>query len=218
MKDIKGYEGEYAITSCGKVWSYRSNRFLKPVLSKGYYKVNLSHNGIIKNKYIHRLVAETYIDNPNNYSQVNHKNECCTDNYVQNLEWCSVEYNTNYGTRNDRTKISNQKSQGNIIKCLETGEVYGSYMEASRLTGISANSISAACRGKQKTAGKLHWKILKEEKKANPIPVRCIETGEIFPSASAAASALNLSSSNILKVCKKERQTTGNLHWEFIEY
>lgn len=215
MKDIKGYEGEYAITSCGKVWSYKTKKFIKPCLSKGYYKVNLSHNGKTTNAYIHRLVAEAYIDNPNNYNTVNHKNECVEDNYAQNLEWCSTQYNTNYGTRNQRTRISNQQAQGNRVKCIETGKIFNSYQEAFRMTDISAKGISNACRGIQKTAGKLHWELLEEQEKAMPKPVHCIETNKIYPSASAVAEELDLNSSNILKVCKKERQTTNGLHWEF---
>lgn len=215
MKDIEGYEGEYAITSCGKVWSYRTKKFMKPCLNKGYYKVNLSHNGKTINKYIHILVAKAYLNNPNNYNQVNHKNECITDNYVQNLEWCSAKYNVNYGTRNQRVKISNQQTQGNRVRCIETGETYASYQEASRKTGINATCIGNVCRGVQKTAGKLHWELLEEQERAMPKPVRCIETNKIYPSASAAAEELDLNSSNILKVCKKERQTTNGLHWEF---
>ena len=65
MKDIKGYEGLYAVTSCGKVWSYRRKIFLSPSYdNNGYLMVNLSVGGNVKTKYIHRLVAEAYIPNP----------------------------------------------------------------------------------------------------------------------------------------------------------
>ena len=114
MKDIPGYEGHYAITSCGRVWSYKRNRFLKPSTDKyGYLHVVLYKNGKGKHKFIHQLVAEAYIPNPNNLPQVNHKDEVRTHNWINNLEWCDVTYNNNYGTRN--AKIAKK------VICLETG-------------------------------------------------------------------------------------------------
>ena len=75
MKDIKGYEGLYAVTSCGRVWSYRRNKFLAPATIKsGYNYVNLYKDGKKKFCRVHRLVAEAYIPNPDNLPQVNHKN------------------------------------------------------------------------------------------------------------------------------------------------
>ena len=65
MKDIKGYEGLYAITSCGKVWSYRRKKFLKLRADQdGYLLVNLYNKGKPKGCLVHRLVAEAYIPNP----------------------------------------------------------------------------------------------------------------------------------------------------------
>lgn len=93
MKDIKGYEGIYAITSCGKVWGYRSQKFLKPKICKGYLRINLCKNGIKKTYSIHRLVAETYIPNPNNLEEVHHINANKTDNYVGNLQWVTKQDN-----------------------------------------------------------------------------------------------------------------------------
>ena len=77
MKDIRGYEGLYAITSCGKVWSYRRKKFLKPgVIQGGYLNVVLTNkDGQQKNHRVHRLVAEAYIPNPEGKEQVNHKDE-----------------------------------------------------------------------------------------------------------------------------------------------
>ena len=76
MKDIVGYEGEYAITRDGKVWSYKRNKFLKcSDNGKGYYQINLYKNGKGKNYLIHRLVAEAYIPNPEGLPQVNHRDE-----------------------------------------------------------------------------------------------------------------------------------------------
>lgn len=74
MRDIKGYEGLYAATSCGRIFSYRAKKFLKPrITKKGYCRVLLYKDGKGKDFYIHRLVAEAYLDNPENLPQVNHK-------------------------------------------------------------------------------------------------------------------------------------------------
>lgn len=83
MRDIPGYEGLYAATSCGKIYSYRAKKFLKPrITKKGYCRVLLYKDGKGKDFYIHRLVAEAYLDNPENLSQVNHKDEDKSNNSV----------------------------------------------------------------------------------------------------------------------------------------
>ena len=119
MKDIKGYEGIYGITSCGKVWSYRNECFLKPATTKkGYLQVNLHKDGKIKKYKVHRLVAMAYIPNTENLPEINHKDENKTNNCLQNLEWCDHKYNINYGTRNDKIKkpILQYDLDGNFIR------------------------------------------------------------------------------------------------------
>ena len=102
IKDIKGYEGLYAITSCGKIYSYTSKKFLKPIQQKnGYLRICLSKNNIRKNFLIHRLVIETYnpVDNMENL-QVNHLNENKVNNFLNNLQWVTPKDNINYDNRN----------------------------------------------------------------------------------------------------------------------
>ena len=116
-KSIPGYEGLYEVSSYGRVKSlerYKSNnggiqlikeKILKPHnTKKGYLTVQFS-NKIFK---VHRLVAEAFIPNPDNLPMVNHKDEDKTNNNVDNLEWCTAKYNSNYGTAIERminTKI-----------------------------------------------------------------------------------------------------------------
>lgn len=150
MKDIKGYEGLYAITSCGKVYSYKRKRFLRPFDNGlGYFKVFLCKDGKKKQYYLHRLVAEAYLENPNNYPQVNHRDENKSNNCVNNLEFCTVEYNANFGTRNER--ISKK------IICLETGEKFNSLTEAAIAINRSVVTLSNHLRGRRKTCAGLHW-------------------------------------------------------------
>jgi hypothetical protein len=104
--DIKGYEGQYQVSNTGYVKSVKRNRILKATNIKGYLQISLSSQGKIKKCLIHRLVAEAFIPNLENFPQVNHKDENTMNNSVENLEWCTVEYNANYGRHNSKISIS----------------------------------------------------------------------------------------------------------------
>lgn len=95
MKDIPGYEGKYAITEDGKVWSYKNNIFLSQFLKKGYYFVNLCGIKGRKAESVHRLLALTYIPNPENLPVVDHIDRNRTNNSLSNLRWASFETNAN---------------------------------------------------------------------------------------------------------------------------
>ena len=115
-KDIPGYEGVYQVSNTGKVRSlnYRGTgktKILKQSTSKhGYKKVVLYKNKKGKTYLVHRLIAQTFIPNPNNWPQVNHKDENKTNNVAWNLEWCTSKYNNNYGTCRERM-IEKQKDK-----------------------------------------------------------------------------------------------------------
>lgn len=108
-KSVDNY-GDYFISNLGNIKSTKNGKELFMALSEdkdGYFKVKLFKNNCPKTKYIHRLVAETFIPNPKNLRCVNHKDENKQNNCVDNLEWCSIKYNNNYGTRwfkNNRKK------------------------------------------------------------------------------------------------------------------
>lgn len=117
FKDIPGYEGLYQISNLGNVKSLhynKSNRqvILKPRLNKkGYCRVGLHSKGESKDFFIHRLVAESFIPNPNNLSDVNHKDENKQNNCVNNLEWLSHRDNMNYGTIKERIAATLRKKK-----------------------------------------------------------------------------------------------------------
>ena len=160
-KDVVGYEGLYKVSNKGNVYSVgRINSqckkiggiILKPGYTRGgYLLVNLCENGKVKSKYIHRLVLEAFVENPNNLPEVNHLDEIKDNNELSNLEWCDSSYNINYGTRTER--VSKKVRAVNV----ETGEVltFSSISEAGR-KGYSCGNVSEACRGVYKSnTGKL---------------------------------------------------------------
>ena len=124
-KDVKNYEGLYQISNLGRVksmskfagFSYRKERILKTSLDKdGYVKVTLCKNNRTRFLSIHRLLAECFIPNSNNYPQINHKDENKQNNDLSNLEWCTCKYNINYGTRTKReVETRKRKLQGRAV-------------------------------------------------------------------------------------------------------
>jgi hypothetical protein len=106
--DIKDYEGQYQVSNTGYVKSVKRNRILKATNVDGYLQISLSDHGHIKKCLIHRLVAEAFIPNCNNLPYVNHRDENTMNNSVENLEWCTLLYNSNYGSRNSRISESHR--------------------------------------------------------------------------------------------------------------
>ena len=160
-KDITGYEGLYQVSDKGRVKSigYGKERILKPGRDKdGYLFVILCKNHKMKCCRIHRLVSQSFILNPQNLPQINHKNEDKTDNKVDNLEWCSAKYNLNYGTHNQRMAETKSK---HVLQYMKTGEFikeWKSTMDVERNLGFVNASISRCCNGKCKSAYGFVWR------------------------------------------------------------
>lgn len=158
-KDIVGYEGLYQVSNYGKVKSFNylghgKIAILKPsTTNDGYLRVVLCVNRVRKYMSVHRLVAETFIENVNNLPQVNHKDENPSNNYVYNLEWCTVKYNSNYGSRNEKLSFSKMnKCSKSVIQYDRDGNFinqYPSIREAER-SGFRSGHIIDCCKGKTK--------------------------------------------------------------------
>ena len=155
MKDVVGYEGLYAVTSCGKVYSYKNKKFLKPKCDgHGYLRVGLYKDGHQKWYMVHRLVAMAYIPNTDNLPQINHKDENKENNCLQNLEWCDASYNINYGTRNK--KVSNSKKIP-ILQYDLNGNFIREWPSATDV-GLEVQSHICDClKGNRKSAYGFKW-------------------------------------------------------------
>lgn len=170
-KNIKGYEGIYQISSCGRIKNITNGRIIKQHLNKGYCIIGLHKDGNAKNFSVHRLVAEAFIPNPNSLPQINHKDENKENNSVDNLEWCTCLYNNNYGTRNKRiseyVKANHPSKYGKTCKKpvlqidKKTGDVirkYESVSEAAVKNGFHQGNISWCCTGKRSEANGYIWR------------------------------------------------------------
>lgn len=183
-RDIPGYEGLYQACDDGRIKSlFRYKRELKPnIMPNGYATVELFKNKSSQRFLIHRLIAITFLENPDAKSQVNHKDENKLNNTVSNLEWVSPRENMNYGTRTERQRLHtdysadirkeiarrNGKSVSKpVMQYAKDGSFikeYESAKEACRQTGINSSHISECCQGKRyKTVGGYVWKFKKEE-------------------------------------------------------
>lgn len=167
-KDIQGYEGLYQISNAGNVRSLeridcrgqvRHGKAVKMIKTKdGYFKASLNKDSIEKRFFVHRLVALHFVDNPNGLDCVNHLNEDKTDNRSVNLEWCTREYNNNYGTRNKRIGIAESKKTAMIdIASGHILRVFNSAHEAALAIGGDESSICKVRNGKRKSAYGYKW-------------------------------------------------------------
>lgn len=161
-KTIEGYP-DYMVSNMGRVKSLNYNRRGKEKILKGckdkdgYLIVNLSKEGKQKNYKIHRLVTSAFLYNPNNLSEVNHKDENKQNNCVDNLEWCNRKYNCNYGTHNE--KMSKTKSMP-VLQFSKTGDFikkWDSATQVERELGIKQTNITKCLKGKLKTSGGYKW-------------------------------------------------------------
>lgn len=154
-KDIPGYEGLYQASNFGRI---RNNKGEAPYMEKsqkGYIRASLSVNGIHKHEKVHRLVALTFLPNPDNLPQINHIDEDKTNNTVFNLEWVNNHTNSLLNTNKTRGKRKVCKIDNGVIIA-----TYDCVNDASRENGVSRYGINAACIGTQKTAGGFQWKYV----------------------------------------------------------
>lgn len=171
-KPIKETDGIYEISNygnirsidryvktCGNGLRLAAGKAYKPIkCTNGYLELQAYIKGKRKIFMVHRLVAQYFIPNPNNYPEVNHKDENPQNNHADNLEWCTPKYNCNYGTRNQRCMEKVIKKPVRQLSLNgEVVEVFPAIKDAMRKTGIDGSQIIRVCKGKNQTAGGFKW-------------------------------------------------------------
>lgn len=148
IKQIENFP-QYYITSFGRVWSTISNQWLTPTIDKRGNHCRLYVSlGRGNKKYIHRLVAEAFIPNPNNLPEVDHKDTNGMNNYVSNLQWCTHQKNMD----NDITQDNLKTNSGFFVEIeeIKTGKKVRGYEEASKVFNVSKQTILNHTKNKVK--------------------------------------------------------------------
>ena len=212
-KPVVGYEGYYEVDQFGRVFSVdrvisvddNGRKYDKPLNGKqmkqgmhdkGYKIVSLTKDGKTKMRFVHRLVAEAFIPNPDNLPMVNHKDEDKTNNFLENLEWCTNEYNLSYGTAKERrakklrgvphTENHNQKISSSMKR----------YYEEHKSTA----------KGRREENGK---KVVRVDDCGNEM---------VFETIRDAALYVNGHPQNIASCCNGKRKTAYGFKWKFCSY
>lgn len=177
---VVGYEDLYEVSNFGRIRSMtrilsKRNRWGKTINytikskqiatsynNKGYKIVHLYKNKKFKSFLLHRLVAKSFVPNPNNLAEINHKDENKENNNADNLEWCTRKENNNYGIQSKEgrrktskfrmKKVCQYNKEGILIN------VYDGIRIAEEMTNINNQNICKCCKGKAKTAGGYFWK------------------------------------------------------------
>lgn len=176
-KDVKGYEGFYKVSNMGRVKSLerevlysngRIHKYGEKILStfankKGYVTVCLCKNGVCEVKRLHQVVISAFYDRPHGMNSINHKDENKANNRLDNLEYCTSKYNSNYGTRTERyrAKVINDKRRSKKISQLTLEgdfiRTFPSLGEVFRVYGFQSAHISSVANGKSKSAYGYKW-------------------------------------------------------------
>ena len=210
---------EYEISNLGNIrrtTKGKTHHVKTEKLKKGYLRVSIWENGIRNRKLVHRLVAEAFIPNPDNKTQVDHINNNTSDNRVENLRWVTPKENVQHSIEQNRfvteKKINAYK---NVIKTEKE-------LQMLKEVGFKKGNIPW---NKNKKGLQIHteeWKKqaslrMKEANKIKQTPVICVETGETFESQSEASRQKNISQGNIGSCLKGKRQVAGGYHWRYKE-
>ena len=152
MKTLKIPGFNYYCSEDGRIFNASGRELRQGKNKKGYFSVSLYEGGRKYTTTVHRIVAKTFIPNPYNFAQVNHKDENKENNNVSNLEWCDNAYNSAYGTRTERSAMGHEKP---IVATDKNGNkrIFGSIIAASVSLNIDSSSITKVAKGKRKSAG-----------------------------------------------------------------
>ena len=157
-KEIPGFPKYYACNN-GEIWSEKTHRFLKKNLTKdGYFRVGLTRGMETRQYLVHRLIAQTFLPNEENLPIVNHIDENKQNNTVDNLEWCTISYNSSYGQGKKKKIIMCDKNTHQELKTFNCAQEAVEFLQKS-----NAKYLSECALGKRKSAYGYWWKYLTEQ-------------------------------------------------------
>jgi hypothetical protein len=161
-KPVPGYEGQYEVSSIGRILSRRTNRFLKPnVMVHGYVCVHLYSGGkqtrVVKT--VHQLVAQAFIPNPQNYREVNHKNFLRRDNRVENLEWVTRKENVAHALAAGRRVKPEKRIMGFNLHTKTMVRFESQIAAEITLRGRQTGGISSAMKRGRPAYGYVWWYV-----------------------------------------------------------
>ena len=225
----EGQETDYSVSTEGEVRKDTTNYILSQSSQQDYKFVGLLINGKQKRMRVHRMVALTFIDNPDNKPYVNHINGNRSDNNVENLEWVTPSENTQHAVNTGLFKSGRNRA---VIQYNLNGEqmaTFESASEAARQTGGSQSKITMCCRRQRDSGNDYQWRyyddiqdVQKIEKKfiTGKQVAQCDEEGNIlniYPSFKEAARAVNGTSSAISRVCSGTNIRHKGYKWKLVE-
>lgn len=187
-KDIDGFENTYQVSNygniksldryvkCNKGYRFHKGKIIKQQINrKGYCRVRIGKSR--KEKYcfaVHRLVAKAFVPNPNGYPQVNHIDGNKKNNYFKNLEWCTNSQNQIHAYKNglnDRSKYNSGRKKIPVVQIKNNIiiNMFESYAEAKKITGIEWKNIKKVCNGERKHACGFQWAFRTPEMKIGDV-------------------------------------------------
>lgn len=234
-KDIKNYENYYQVSNTGKIRSLdrvikdiRSERLYKGKVLKqslcnwGYLTVSLKKSSKSKKFFVHRLVAEAFLPNPNMMEVVNHKDENKLNNCADNLEWSTLKDNMLYSKKSNKRSILQYDKTGKFIK------IWDSITEAAKYSKVDVSLISQCLSGKNASAANYVWRYYSDNFPTqidinnlnfSKRPVYQYNLDGIFlrewESGSSAEKTLHISPGNISSACSGKLKTAGGFQWRY---
>lgn len=242
-KDVAGTDGMYQVSNIGRVRvrDYKVKgywRILNQVLQDtSYYQVIVYYDGVLKRVNVHRLVAGAFIPNPNNYPVVNHKDQNGQNNNVDNLEWCTIQYNATYSDAVERRRrkiIGVYRSNDAVLQYTKDGDFVAKY-DSSRSASFAmcgdrtkkAQTIVEVCRDSRNLCCGFQWRYATDNfplkiapyRKTNQVEQLSLDGEHIayYESSYLAFKATGAQPSQILKCCKGKRAQTAGFRWRFYE-
>ena len=215
-KEIQGYENRYAVSNRGRVMNLMSGKVLKNRINgHGYENVLLCKNGKHKNYKVHRLVAQAFIPNKLNLPEVNHIDECKTNNNVNNLEWVTASQNQRHSAHQQSCKINQLSLDGELVKTWESSHQIG------RELGYNQSYIIQSCKRKRKQAYGYKWEYAdpEQQRKLNRPVAALTKDGELvaeYKSAAEASRCLKISDTQIRNCLYGTYKSTHGLQFIYI--